>query len=94
MAKRILLAGRIYTHSLGDKTSVSNNHADAEVYEASRDNRHKTPDTKSSTPPQRMTSNTTSAENYNRACRMLLRANTRKYCERCSYYKNCLEGGE
>jgi hypothetical protein len=34
-----------YYHGQQDKTSVSNNHADAEVHEASRDDKHKTADT-------------------------------------------------
>ena len=80
--KQILLAGRIYTHSR-QETGFPNNTLD-------------TADTKSSTPPQeRMTSNTTSAENYNLPCRMLETERGRKYCrERCSLYENCLRGGE
>jgi hypothetical protein len=81
--KRILLAGRIYTPRTSSHLGESSTTPQERIpgTDCSRDREL----------PFSVTSNTTSAE-YNHLCRMLLRANTRKYCERCSYYGNCLLG--
>jgi len=77
--KRIILAGRIYTHS-------RENFREEDSYLNIA-----FPDTKSSTtPPEDNLETISLAENYNHACRMLLRANTRKYCERCEYRGECV----